>query len=239
MDIQSHLKSVSEKDIRAALGLVFESYLSPAFGSLPKREVDLLLYSALEKVGYIEAEPTLYSLVMKLRVTRSKARSLLYEQELRRLGEQELDRRILDFLKRPILQKESELFLLEIENPLVIDHLRAKVQALGYASDGSFSPSLVRLSDAAVIALLDSMLEKHAKSAVKAQLVKAGFPDKSFKGVLKDVLKAVGKKLADNAGSDVAERILSPIIDGAFDVIPKVVVEYGISAIFKEESSAK
>ncbi|MCZ2126971.1 MAG: hypothetical protein LC099_04260 [Anaerolineales bacterium] len=230
MDIQSHLKSASEKDVRAALNLILEAYLSPAFGALPKREVDLLIYNALVKIGYIEESPKLYSLVTNLRVTRSKARSLLYEQELRKLTTQELDRRILEFLKRPIIQKESELFLLEIENPLVIDHLRAKVQALGYASDGSFSPSLVRLSDAAVIALIDEMLDKHTKSAVKAQLVKAGFPDKSFKGILKDVLKAVGKKVADNVGSDVTERVLSPIIDGAFEIIPKVIAEYGISA---------
>jgi hypothetical protein len=239
MEIQTHIKDSPEKNVRDSLGLILTTYLSPAFGSLTKREVDILIFNVLEKIGYIEENPTLYSLVKKLRVTRSKARYLLYERELRRLGEKDLDKKVLEILKHPLIQKQGELFVLEIENPLVIDHLRAKVQLLGYASDGSFSPSLVKLSDSAIIALLDDLLEEKTKVGVRKEFVKAGLPDKSFQGILKDILKALGKKAADEAGSKVVENVLGPIIDGAFDGISKVFTEHGIDAIIKKTEREK
>ena len=32
---------------------------------------------------------------------------------------------------KPLLQKQGDLFVLEVENPLVIDHLRAQLQRPG------------------------------------------------------------------------------------------------------------
>lgn len=234
MDIQKRINDSVEQSVQESLGLILTTYLSPAFGSLTKRETDILIFSVLEKIGYIEENPTLYSLVQKLRITRAKARHLLYERELRRLGEKDLDEKVKDILKRPLIQKQGELFVLEIENPLVIDHLRSKVQSLGYASDGSFSPSLVKLSDGAIIALLDSLLDEKRKAGVKKEFIKAGLPDKSFKGILKDLLKALGKKAADEAGSKVVESVLGPVIDGALDGIGKAITEYGIDAMIKK-----
>ncbi len=235
MDVHTHLKSVPDPKVRDALGLILASYLSPAFGSLTKREIDLLIFNALERIGYIEENPTLYSLVQKLRVTRSKARALLYEQELRRLGERDLDQQVRDVLKHPVLQRQGELFVLEVENPLLSDHLRARVQALGYASDSSFSPSLVKLSDDAIIALLDDMLDEKTKAGVRKEFIKAGLPDKSFRGFLKDVVKALARKAADEAGSRVIEKVWGPIVDGAFDGLAKVIKDAGVVALIKEE----
>jgi hypothetical protein len=235
----THFSLYHQQNVKDSLSLILATYLSPAFGSLTKREIDILIFNVLEKIGYIEENPTLYSLVKKLRVTRSKARYLLYERELRRFGEKDLDQKVLEILKHPIIQKQAELFVLEIENPLVIDHLRSRVQSLGYASDGSFSPSLVKLSDMAIIALLDDMLDKKTKSVAREEFIKVGLPDKSFKGFLKDILKALGKKAADEAGSKVVENVLGPIIDGTVNGISKVITEYGINTIIQKERKDK
>ncbi len=235
MDIREHIRNAPEQAIREALELILSTYLTPAFGSLTKRETDILIFTALENLGYLPEDSSLYLLVHRLRVTRAKARNLLYDRELRRIDEQHLDHKLKDILKRPLIQKQGDLFVLEIENPLLIEHLKSKIQLLGYASDGSFSPSLVKLSDSAIIALLDSLLDKAHKDAATRALVKAGFPDKSFKGILKDVFKALAKKVADEAGSRVVEGVLSPLIDGAFDGIGKAVADYGLDVLVEAE----
>ena len=234
MEIQQQIQVSSEASAKEVLDLILAAYLSPAFGVLTKREIDILIFDALEKIGYIDANPTIYSLIQKLRVTKSKARQLLYERELRRMNEKDLDARVKELLKRPTIQKQGELFALEIENPLLSDHLRAKVQTLGYASDGSFSPSLVKLSDEAIVALIDALLDEKQKKEVTRAFEKLGLPDKSFKGVLKGVLKVLAKKAADEAGSKLVENVLGPVIDGAFDGITKAIEVNGVGAMFKE-----
>ncbi|HWR66969.1 MAG TPA: hypothetical protein VN364_12705, partial [Bellilinea sp.] len=234
MDIHQQIQSASEADAKAVLDFILTAYLTPAFGVLSKRESDMLIVDALEKIGYLDAIPSVYSLIQKLRVTRTKARLLLYERELRRMDEAVLDGRVKELLKRPIVQKQGELFALEIENPVVSDHLRAKVQSLGYASDGSFSPSLVKLSDDAVVALIDALLDDKQKKEVTRAFEKLGLPDKSFKGVLKGVLKVLAKKAADEAGSKLMENVLGPVIDGAFDSIAKALADNGVAEMVKE-----
>ena len=143
------IENIKIKDKSKSSHILLEflsSYLNPAFGILPKKEIDLQVFKMLEQIGYINEDSTLYELVQKLRVTKTKARNLLYDQELRRLDITELDKHIIELLKNPILQKEGDLFLFEVENPLVSDHFKAKVQSIGYLTDGSFSPSIVRLS---------------------------------------------------------------------------------------------
>ena len=234
MEIQQQIQVSSEATAKEVLDLILAAYLSPAFGVLTKREIDILIFDALEKIGYIDANPTIYSLIQKLRVTKSKARQLLYERELRRMNDKDLDARVKELLKRPTIQKQGELFALEIENPLLSDHLRAKVQTLGYASDGSFSPSLVKLSDEAIVALIDALLDEKQKKEVTRAFEKLGLPDKTFKGVLKGVLKVLAKKAADEAGSKLVENVLGPVIDGAFDGISKAIEENDVGAMFKQ-----
>jgi hypothetical protein len=216
MDIEAGVNGLSAANAKKVLTDILKGYLSPAFGALPKREIDLLLLDALESIGLVDDQPDLYKLMTGLKVTRSKARALLYDRELRRLSSTELDTRMRALLRAPALQKQGDLFVLEIDSPLVADHLRAKVKSLGHASDGSFSPSLVKLGIDAMVALIDGMLTADERRNVKAALVEAGAPDASFRGVLKGSLKAVGKLVASEAGSALAESVsdyVAPIID--------------------------
>ena len=89
------------RDAAEALERFLKAYLTPSFGALPKREIDLEVLGVLIDIGYLSGEPTIYELISKLAVTRSKARSLLYDRELRRLDEDALDIRIKDALRNP------------------------------------------------------------------------------------------------------------------------------------------
>jgi hypothetical protein len=124
--------------------------------------------------------------------------------------------------------KQGDLFCLEIENPLVLDHLKDKLQRLGFATDGSFSPSLVRLSKDAFNALVVDCVPSGNQMAVKAALVAAGAPDGTFGGVIKGVLVKLGGKFADSAGEEMAGNIseyLGPILTGAISEITSRVSE--------------
>ncbi len=224
MKIKNHILQTDPKLCQKILAELLESYLDPAFGTLPKKEVDLLMVQTMETLGYISKEPSLYELVTQLRVTRAKARNLIYDMELRRLNTSELDERVKEALKHPLLQKQGELFVLEIENPLVIDHLRSTLQSLGYASDGSFSPSLVKITLSAVAALLEHYLTTAEQQRLQKILVKAGAPDTSFQGVIKSTVKAIAKKIAKDSGDAMVDKFsdyLSPMLEGATEQVAK------------------
>ncbi|MBE3654326.1 hypothetical protein [Vibrio navarrensis] len=228
MDINQIVNDASEEDVKSALSSFLQSYMNPAFGALPKNEVELIVLNVLEKLKAIDEEPELYEFVSKLKVTRSKARGLIYDRELRRSSEQELDNKVKNLLKRPLIQKNGDLYVLEIENPLVSDHLRSKVQKLGYVSDGSFSPSIIKLGLDAITALIESYLSPQEKDDIKAALVAAGAPDTSFKGILKATFKKVASKVASDTGEalmDKASDFISPIIDAGIELITAKAVE--------------
>jgi hypothetical protein len=228
VDIKLIINALPEAKAKAVLAQLLERYLTPAFAALPKNEVELLVLDALEQVGAISADPQLYELVSKLKVTRPKARRLIYDRELRHSSSADLDAKVKALLKRPLLQKQGELFVLEVENPLVSDHLRDKVQQLGYVSDGSFSPSLIKLGLEAITALIASLLNAAEQEQVRLALVAAGAPDGSFKGVLKATLKKVASKVAADSGEalmDKAAGYLAPIVDASIAALGEKAAE--------------
>jgi hypothetical protein len=229
MAIQEAIADADDATCRATLAYILSEYTKPAFGALPKREIDMLMLDALVRIGYLDSEqPSLYQLIQLLKVSRSKARSLVYERDLRRLGKTQLDELLTRSLIRPFILKQGDLFCLEIENPLVLDHLKDKLQRLGFATDGSFSPSLVRLSKDAFNALVVDCVPLCNQKVVKDALVAAGAPDGTFGGVIKGVLIKLGGKFADSAGEEMAgnlSKYLEPILSGATSEITSRVSE--------------
>ena len=222
MNLEGTIRDAGDQQRTDALHAFLARFLDPAFGALPKSEIELLVLNLLESIGVVDPDLGVYELVSKLKVTRSKARSLIYERELRRLSATELDSRVRELLKRPIIQKAGELFILEVESPLVSDHLREKVQKLGHVSDGSFSPSIVKLPLDAIAALIELFIPERERLPVKQALIAAGAPDASFRGVVKAVLKRVAAKVASDTGEALMENAssyISPIVDGALDGI--------------------
>lgn len=228
MDIKLIINALPEANAKAVLAQLLERYLTPAFAALPKNEVELLVLDALEQVGAISADPQVYELVSKLKVTRPKARRLIYDRELRHSSSADLDAKVKALLKRPLLQKQGELFVLEVENPLVSDHLRDKLQQLGYVCDGSFSPSLIKLGLEAITALIADLLSADEQEQVRLALVAAGAPDGSFKGVLKATLKKLASKVAADSGEallDKAAGYLAPIVDASIAALGEKAAE--------------
>ena len=216
---------ISEGDCKKVLEDFLVKYTNPSFGCHPKKEIDLLVLEMLKQLGVIKSEPTLYDLVTELRIPRTKARSYLYELELRGFKTtEELDAKLKKVILNPVIQKKSSggskaadfMFVIEIENPLLIDHIRNILTPKGHAIDSSFSPTLVKITLDAMICLIEKCAGKESVAQVEANLKKAGIEDPKNKGILKSILFQYANKYLGDAGPEVLESIseyISPFFD--------------------------
>jgi len=212
------------------------SYLTPAFGSISKRDFDILLFMKLQDLGVIDKNPEIYELVSNLKVTRAKARNLLYEAKLRVSSEENLDEELKQLLISPIFLKENDKICIEVENPYLKDHLRSKLKKINHITDGSFSKELVKLTVEAYLALFNLYLpDKSERKIIKALVDVGAKKDTSFTGIMIAILRKLGKKFAGEAGGEIAGsfgKYLEPIIYGNVDSIKEV-----FSNFFEEEES--
>ena len=221
MPVREAILNANEKTCQQALGDFLSRYLTPAFGALPKKEIDLMVLDMLETLKIISSEPKQYELAQRLHISQSKAGGLLYDRDLRRLLPTDLDRKVRDVLKSPIVQKQSDLFALEIDNKLVLEHLRAMVTDLGHATDGSFSPRLVKLSAEAFAALIEHCLDSDEQSRVKKALVKAGARGSTLKLLLEATVKLVGKKLVENT-IESGSKYFAALLEAKSDTVTEL-----------------
>ena len=198
------INAVDSDNAKKALIKIFTHYLNPAFGALPKRENEIIMFQVLQDLEIFDKKPDLYSLLSSLRVTRNKARTLLYESNLRK--DVDLEEELIEILKNPVLLKDNDKVCLEIDNPLLIDHLKHVLKELRHITDGSFSPDLVKLTPEAYKKLLNNKFSRISKAELKLALIDCG-ADKELtaKSILTGVLKKVGKKVADDAGAKAGE----------------------------------
>lgn len=218
MDLITLLNKADATNVKQRFIELVNSYLQPSYGSMSKRDFEILLFMKLQELGVIEKDPDLYQLIKDLKISRTRVRNLLYEAKMRTSEEKDLDKELIQLLQKPVFLKDSDKLAIEIQNPLLTDHFRFKVKELGFITDGSFSTELVKLNCSAYIALVESMLSVETKSETVKLLVDAGImKDKSFKGVFTELVKKIGAKVANEAGEqaiDEAFKYLSPIISG-------------------------
>lgn len=210
MDIGHALENVSEDKLKSEIESFLSDFMAPAFGSLPKREIELRVFELMCSLGVLKSEATIYSLMTDLMVTRTKASQLLFDLEIRRHGS---DRARLDELVKKALintkfAKDGDYFVMEIENPLTLAHMRQRVREIGHFSDTSFNSALVRAPLDTVTDLILDIIPDDQHQEVKNALVDAGAPDSSAKGVIRGALKTLGRKVIGEAADQVAEGIV-------------------------------
>ncbi len=181
-----------------------DKYTNPAFGSLTKKEIDLLVFEMMIKLGVLT--DNMYENQLKLKLTSSKLRSLFYDIELRKHDKHKLDNEVIELLKKPLVIKSGDAFKLEIENPLLKDHIKNRIKSLGHLTDGSFSADIITLSDKAYFALIEEMISDDDKKEFKKKLHDAGATDTSYQGLLKYASKHLLKKYAGDAAEHLIEK---------------------------------
>lgn len=227
MDIPALLKDVDPEQLREILSDLLSVNFTPVFGAAKSIEHEIAAFKAFQCLGVLSANPDEYELVMKLRVTKAKARSLLYQAALRESTIQEgVDDALRSLLSAPRVTKDGDMVLIEVPQPLLMDFLRHRVRALGFISDGSFSGAVAKVPLPAIAALVADLIPAERRKSVESTLRAHGVPGTGLSDLVSGSLSQFGRKVAGAAGAKAGERIGSKLgdffgehLDGVFDWI--------------------
>lgn len=225
MSIQSSISATPEEQRVKILRQILEGATTPAFGALPKKELELLLVEAMVAIGYLDSNPSTYELVRKLRVTSTRARSIIYDRELRRQDSVSLEEMAAVAIRHPLLQSHRYVVAMDIENPYLAEHLRDKIRSLGFASDGSFSPTLIRITESAAAALIDAYLSQPERKAVSKALAAEFGKSMDARTLIAKALAAGAAALAGKAGEELASagaNLVGSFFSGSVEQIRNV-----------------
>lgn len=142
-----------------------------------------------------------------------------------RNNNQSLDEQLKNALKNVRFLKESSyLISIEIENPLLIDHLKSKLKEKGYITDGSFSLDIIKLNADAFITLLEIYLDEKVKKEIEGKLIDLGYiEDKSFKGILKNLLINISKKIVGNISDTIVSEFIAYLVEGSISNLDRMI----------------
>jgi len=188
-----------------------DTYLEPAFGSLSKTEIDMLVLGLLEQTGKIkkEKESSQYLLSRELKISLAKASNLWYNRSLRKKYKDEDFNEMIEHIllnrKYKIYKGEGGWLLLQIENPLLLEYIKNKIQELGYIQDDSFSKKIIKLPEETFVALIENCIGKERKSEI---LKKLDEPNTTFKELIIGVIKETAEQRIGKYGVALAEKIV-------------------------------
>lgn len=208
MEIEKLTKPLEKVDHAKLFSRKFvEVFAAPAFGAISKTEVDNLVFALLIEVGALDPKSQVYEIARDLNVTPAKARNLLFQWQLRSVGDgTALKDDLMAALKSVRFANEGNLLIFGIESPLLREELRSRLKRMGVYADASFSSEIVRFSVKHFVEFLDVLLDKETKKAMHQALIKDGqIKDKSFKAVAFRVLKGAAKRAAGEVGGELTD----------------------------------
>lgn len=228
MDIKGFLEEIDANASRKALINILTRYTQPAFGTLPKRETDILMFEVMRTLGLLPENASVYDLMTDLRITRAKASQLLFDTAIRKFDENPalLDAKVIDALCNARFHHDADkYFVIEVEDPMVNANLKEKVRKAGHISDSSFNSALIRLPLDAVADLVADLVPENRRDEARIALVEAGAPEApSFKNVVKSSLKTLGRKVVGEVADglvDEAGKFLTPILHDSAEIAAK------------------
>jgi len=199
-----------DKDITETLNNFLESYLKPSFGSLSKTEIEIHVLKLLEQTGKIteEEKSSQYKLATELKVSPSKAKNLWYNWSLRKYKDEEFKKMLEEILLDPkynSYKDEGGWFFLQIENPLLLEYVKSRIQELGHIQDGSFSSKIVKLQTKALISLIEDCIGKEKNEILK----KLGITEDNFKELFIKTIKEFAEQYITKSGVDLATAVFT------------------------------
>lgn len=202
------LEHQDRQALRDALSCLLHAHASPVFGAAKQIEHEVAAIKALQRLNAISAEPDEYELVMALRVTKAKARALLYQVALRKENSPgDIDAALRSLLSTPKVWKDGDMVLVEVPQPFLMDNLRHRIRKLGFMTDGSFSGSVARVPLPAIAALVTDLIPRERQKEIEKSLRRQGISGSDLPSLIIGVLQVFGKKVAGAAGKQVAEQI--------------------------------
>jgi len=203
--LQNKIEQISNENekIKESFLELLNLYFTPAFGSISKRDFEIAFFIELRKLGIIDDD--IYNIISTLRITKSKAQTLLYEAELRTSSEDDLNKElkkllledVKEFYKKNEKDKKQKIAI-EITNPYLKDFVKNKLKNKKFLTDTSFNQDLIILELAAYISLLmDYEFDTKDKLLNKLQ------QQEGVKDVTKTITKEILTKITGETLSDL------------------------------------
>lgn len=148
------------------------AYATPAFGARSKSEIDLLVFTCLIEAKAIDPELPNYDIARALNITPARARSLIFNWQLRTVAkDSDLRPALVTALKKTHFNSDGTLLTFGVESPLLQEEITARLKSKGVFSDASFAKEIVRLPVDAFVEFRDDIVDEDTKKGVKETLV--------------------------------------------------------------------
>lgn len=122
---------------------LFGLYTQNSFGSISKRELDIYLFHAFRKMGKIQGDDA-WKIAQSLRISKSKAQTLLYESTLR-YGMDDVNSKIKAVLNSLPRLIDGEVVWLMVGDKYVRETMRAYLMERNIVTDLSFASEIIKM----------------------------------------------------------------------------------------------
>ncbi|MDD3675487.1 hypothetical protein [Thauera propionica] len=204
LDIPALLANKSEAQLKAALEHLLAAHTVPVFGAAKQVEHEVAALRALKMLGALPDNADEYTLVTTLRITKAKARNLLYQDALRTLtSPRQIEDSLRALVMQPTATKYGDLILLEVPQPFLMDALRYRIRQLGFLSDGN----IARLPQRALAALIEDLVPPNERKSVADRLRRQGIEGDDLQSLVHGLIKTAGRAAAGAAGEHLGATI--------------------------------
>ena len=182
---------------------LFALYSQNSFGSISKRELDLFLFANFKKMEKIQGNSS-WEIAKELKISKSKAQTLLYESDLRypSQGEDELIQKVLNKVPQTI---DKGVVSIIVDSRYVRDCIRNFLATNGFFTDLSFASHVVKMP----VEAYWKLQEVYNGNVVKA------LKDKSFLNKLKDY----GNEALIKFVSTVGDSLINSTVTSFFEYL--------------------
>lgn len=207
-----------------------KAYLGQAFGTLPKSEIDLLVFQLLMDTRVLDPTQPIYEIARSLNVTPAKARNLLFQYQLRTMTETQVDSSVLIAVTTAKWGLDAQRIGFGVESPLVRAAIQAKAKGKNVFPDVSLSGEILYVPMNQVGDFIAAFLPGTEARKLIERLRKRGVADpdnvtkalnKIGEAIVTEAAKAGGKAGAKELG-DVLFGWINDLLEGADADVPEV-----------------
>ena len=162
IDLIEEVKQRSDAEIRDMLFKLLEVYCYPSFGSISKKEFEIVLFGELYKRGLLGSD--VHGISRRLRISTSRVKRLLLEYGLRYKDNEDLRKQLKKSLANIAFDRADDCWiLLYIEDPYLQEYIQELLKEKGFVTDFSINRSLIKLRDEAFAFLITKVLDNNTE----------------------------------------------------------------------------
>ncbi len=200
-----------------------QRFVAPAFGVLPKSEVDLLVFTLLTEAGLIDPDGAIYAIARVLNINPAKARSLVFQYQLRNVSEADTETAVLTTLTKARYWKAGDSLAFGVESPLVRAAIAARMRERGVFADVSLSGDILKVSPKQFSDVLADLVPAATAQELAKALRKAGVDESRVRKAIKELSGKVAEDFIKDQGKEGLGELLKWIGRVAVDHTPHTV----------------